>query len=180
MVVTGWSGTAFALGGPATTQDCGVNFIPFAHPAPIRGPATLIPWTGSRFSPLKFYWAMTRVWLGWGLGRGQGRAKRKNKPCPRPVGGPERGISPRYSCFIAPLGPRNYCSLRCRVRQDLPSEAPPLHKDGGRICAFSPLHSRPEPNPTDSLDWLLFPTTKSLGGLYRARVGYGPRPGIQA
>ena len=73
--VTGRGGAGFALGGPAATQARGEYFVSFPRPAPVQGPATLIPWTGPRFSPPKIYGGLSGVWLGWGLGRGVRHAK---------------------------------------------------------------------------------------------------------
>ena len=92
--VTGRGGASLALGGPTATRAWGAYFVPFPHPAPVQGPATLIPWTGPRFSPPIVYGGLSGAWLGWGLGRGERRGKRKNTPRPRPVSGPGREISP--------------------------------------------------------------------------------------
>ena len=80
-------------------------FVPFPRPTPDRGPATLIPWTGPRFSPPKIYGGLSRAWPGWGLGRGRGEEKGKNTPRPRPVSGPGRGISPGARVLWGPGGP---------------------------------------------------------------------------
>ena len=61
---------SFALGGPAATQARGAYFIPFPHPAPVWGPATLIAGMGPRFSPLKIYGDLSGSGLGWGPGPG--------------------------------------------------------------------------------------------------------------
>ena len=111
MFVTGRGGAGFALGGPATTQARGAYFVPFPRPAPVRGPATLIPWTGPHFSLPKIYGGLSGAWLGWGLGRGQGVEKGKNTPRPRPVSGPGRGISPGARVLWGPGGPVTNTSL---------------------------------------------------------------------
>ena len=49
MFVKGRGGAGFALGGPAATDAREAYFVPFPRHAPVRGPATLIPWTGPRF-----------------------------------------------------------------------------------------------------------------------------------
>ena len=103
--VTGRGGAGFALGGPTATQARGAYFVPFPDPAPVRGPATLIPWTGPRFSPPKIYGGLSGAWPGWGLGPGRGEEKGKNTPRPRPVSGPGRGISPGAVFYGAPEAP---------------------------------------------------------------------------
>ena len=107
MFVTGRGGTGFALGGPAATQARGAYFVPFSRPAPVRGPATLFPWTGPRFLPPKVYGGLSGAWPGWGLGRGLGEEKGKNTPRPRPVSGPGWGISPGGRVLWGPRRPRN-------------------------------------------------------------------------
>jgi hypothetical protein len=103
--VTGLGGTGFALGGPAITRARGPYFLPSPRPAPVRGPTQLMPWTGPRFSPPRFYGGLSRAWVGRGPGPGWEGGKAKNMPHPGPVSGPGRGISPGACVFRGPGGP---------------------------------------------------------------------------
>ena len=49
--VTGRGGVGFHSSGPALTRSRGGYFSGNPHPAPVRGPPTLIPWTGPRLLP---------------------------------------------------------------------------------------------------------------------------------
>ena len=81
--VTGRGGAGFALGGPAATQARRAYFVPFPCPALVRGPATLIPWTGPPiFHHQKSTWACSGHGWGGALAGGRGGEGGKIRPAP--------------------------------------------------------------------------------------------------
>jgi len=75
------------------------------RPAPVRGPAALIPCTGPRLLPPIFTGDPSGVWVGLGLERGQGQGIRKKTPRPRPLSGAGRGKGPGARVFWGPVRP---------------------------------------------------------------------------
>ena len=74
--------------GPALTMGRGGYFGGDPRPAPVRGEAPLIPWTGPCFSPP----VLTGTRRGKGWGRGQGQGTLKKHAAPGPFSGAGQGV----------------------------------------------------------------------------------------
>jgi len=103
--VTGRGGAVFHLPDPALTWGHGGYFSGNPHPAPVRGPPALIPWTGPRLLPPIFNGDPSGVWVGQGLELGQGQGMPKKTLRPRTLSGAGRGKGPGARVFRGPVRP---------------------------------------------------------------------------
>jgi len=103
--VTGRGGAGFYSPDPALTRGRGGYVSGNPRPAPVRGPPTLIPWTGPRLLPPIVNGDPSGVWVGRGPERGQGQGMPKRTPHPRPLSGAGRGKGPGARVFRGPVRP---------------------------------------------------------------------------
>jgi len=110
--VTGWGGAGFHSPDPAFTRGRGGYFSRNAHPAPIRGPPTVIPWMGPHLLPPIFNWHPCGVWVRLGLERGQGQGMLKKTASPRSLSGVGQGKCSGARVLRGPFHPvMNYSRL---------------------------------------------------------------------
>jgi len=95
----------FSLARPRPYMGPGRVLSGNPRPAPVRGPAALIPCMGPRLLPRIFNGDPAGVWVGRGLELGEGQGMPKKTPHPWPLSGAGRGKGPGARVFRGPVRP---------------------------------------------------------------------------